>query len=62
MESGVERALIDLKHVARTPVNPLGNGVTMERARFERSQDEHIQSAGNEITGARFVEGLPSHK
>jgi hypothetical protein len=62
MESRVEGALIDLKHIVRTPVNPLGNGITVERARFERFQDEHVQSAGNEITGARFIEGFPSHK
>ena len=54
MESRVEGALIDLKHIVRTPVNPLGNGITVERARFERFQDEHVQSAGNEIAGARF--------
>src|SRR6185437_8700169 len=62
MESGVEGAFINLKQIMRTPVNPLGNGITVERTRFERFQDEHVQSAGNEITGVRFIEGLLSHK
>jgi hypothetical protein len=62
MESRVEGALIDLKHIVRTPVNPLGDGITVERARFERFQDEHVQSAGNEITRARFIEDFSSHK
>jgi len=62
MESRVEGALIHLKQIVRTPVNPFGNGVTVEWARFERLQDEHVQSAWNQITGARFIEGFSSHK
>ena len=62
MERRVEGALVNLKHIVRTPVNPLGYGITVERTRLERFQDKHVESAGNEIAGARLAEVFPSHK
>ena len=62
MERWVEGALINLKHIVRTPVNPLGYRITVARSRFERFQDEHVQCAGDKIAWVRFIKGFSSHK
>jgi hypothetical protein len=62
MQRGVKSALINLKHIVRTPVNPLSYGITVKRSGFERFQDEHVQSPWNKISGPRFLEGFSSHK
>lgn len=36
VESGIERAFINLEDVMRTSVNPFGDGITVEWARLKR--------------------------
>src|ERR1043166_355843 len=48
LKGGVERTLIDLKHLARKLLHVLGDPVAVERAGSQRLEDEHVERAGNE--------------
>src|SRR4051794_15368479 len=49
VESGVERALLDLENFARKLLNPLANRPSMERFKSEGLQYKEIEGSLNEI-------------
>src|SRR5580700_1684926 len=45
MQSGIERALLDLKRVLRGVLDDAGDGVSVRRPHDECAQDEHVERA-----------------
>src|SRR5215471_13289725 len=55
MEGRIERALLDLQHVAGDLLEPLGDGVAMDRSETHHFQDQQIERALQQIGLARVV-------
>src|SRR5215472_2423424 len=49
MQGGIERAMLDLKHVFAGPLDVLGDLVAMSRAELKGTQNEHVEGALQEF-------------
>jgi hypothetical protein len=51
MQRWVERALVDLQHVARDLLNALRDSPAMHGLERERLEDQHVQRALEDVVG-----------